>query len=57
MKEYARANINDKKQECIDYYTLEKYDTSYIQEGDIIICTGDLIKYKYTMGDNGIKER
>ena len=28
-----------KKQECIDYYTLEKYDTSYIQEGDIIICT------------------
>lgn len=52
MKEYTRANINDKKQECIDYYTLEKYDTSYIQEGDIIICTGDLIKYKYTMGDN-----
>lgn len=24
MKEYTRANINDKKQECIDYYTLEK---------------------------------
>lgn len=52
MKEYTRANISDKKQECIDYYTSEKYDTSYIQDGDIIICTGDLIKYKYNMGDN-----
>lgn len=52
MKEYTRANVNDKKQECIDYYTSKKYDTSYIQEGDIIICTGDLLKYKYTMGDN-----
>jgi len=57
MKEYTRANINDKKQECIDYYTLEKYDTSYIQEGDIIICTGDLIKYKYTMGNNDFDTR
>ena len=46
MEEYTRANIIDKKQECIDYYTSEKYDTSYIQEGDIIICTG------YTMGYN-----
>lgn len=52
MKEYTRANIEDKKQKCIDYYTSEKYDTSYIQEGDVIICTGDLIKYKYTMGNN-----
>lgn len=52
MKEYTRADIIDKKQECIDYYTSEKYDTSYIQEGDIIICTGDFIKYKYTMGNN-----
>lgn len=52
MKEYTRANIDDKKQECVDYYTSEKYDTNYIQEGDIIICTGDLIKYKYNMGDN-----
>lgn len=52
MKEYTEANIDDKKQECIDYYTSDKYDTSYIQEGDIIICTGDLIRYKYTMGNN-----
>ena len=57
MEEYTRANIDDKKQECIDYYTSEKYDTSYIQEGDIIICTGDLIKYKYTMGDNDFDTR
>lgn len=57
MKEYTRANIDDKKQECIDYYTSEKYDTSYIQEGDIIICTGNLIKYKYTMGDNDFDTR
>lgn len=50
MKEYTRANIDNKNQECIDYYTSEKYDTSYIQEGDIIICNGDL--KKYSMGDN-----
>ncbi len=57
MKEYTRANINNKKQECIDYCTSEKYDTSYIKEGDIIICTGDLIKYKYTMGNNDFDTR
>ena len=57
MKEYTRANIDDKKQECIDYYTSEKYDTSYIQEGDIIICTRNLIKYKYNMGDNDFDTR
>ncbi len=45
MDEYTRANIENKNQECIDYYTSEKYDTSYIQEGDIIICKGDLKKY------------
>lgn len=52
MKEYTRANIDNKNQECIDYYTSEKYDTSYIQEGDILICTGDL--KKYSMGDNDL---
>lgn len=52
MKEYTRANIDNKNQECIDYYTAEKYDTSYIQEGDIIICNGDL--KKYSMGDNDL---
>lgn len=51
MKEYTRANITDKKQICIDYITLEKYDTSYIQEGDLIICTGDLSK-KGNIGDD-----
>ena len=45
MQEYTSANIDDKKQICIDYYTTEKYDTSYIEEGDLIICTGDLRKY------------
>lgn len=51
MEEYTRANIVDKKQICIDYITLEKYDTSYIQEGDLLICTGDLSKKGY-IGDN-----
>ncbi len=50
MQEYNRANIDNKNQKCIDYYTLEEYDSNYIQEGDIIICTGDL--KKYSMGDN-----
>ena len=50
MKEYTRANIDNRKQECIDYYTSEKYDTSYIQDGDLIFCTGDL--KKYSTGDD-----
>lgn len=52
MEEYTRANINDKKQRCTDYFTLQEYDTSYIQEGDLIICSGDLSKKGYSMGDN-----
>lgn len=52
MKEYTRANMVDKKQTCIDYVTLEKYDTSYIEEGDLIICSGDLSVKGYSMGDN-----
>lgn len=52
MDEYTSANINNKSQECIDYYTSEKYNTNYIQEGDIIICTGDL--KKYSMQDNDL---
>lgn len=42
MDEYTRANIADKNQKCIDYMTLKEYDTSYIQEGDLLICSGDL---------------
>ena len=50
MEEYSRANIDNRNQKCIDYYTLEEYDPNYIEEGDIIICTGDL--KKYSTGDN-----
>ena len=52
MEEYTRANINDKKQKCIDYFTLKEYDTDYIQEGDLLICTGTLSKKGYSMGEN-----
>ena len=52
MEEYTRANINNKNQKCLDYFTLKEYDTSYIQEGDILICSGDLSKKCYSMGDN-----
>ena len=45
MEEYTRANIDDKNQKCIDYVTTEEYDTSYIEEGDILICKGDLTSY------------
>lgn len=51
MQEYTRANINDKKQKCIDYLTSKEYDTTYIKEGDILICKGDLSKKGYSMGD------
>ncbi len=52
MKEYTRANINNKNQKCLNYFTLKEYDTSYIQEGDVLICSGDLSKKGYGMGDN-----
>lgn len=49
MEEYTSTNIDNKNQKCIDYLTLKEYDTSYIQEGDILICTGDVKKIsKYT---------
>ncbi len=44
MEEYTSANIVDKNQKCIDYITLQEYDTSYIQPGDLLICTGDYLK-------------
>ena len=50
MKEYTRANINNKNQKCLDYFTLKEYDTNYIQEGDILICSGDLSKKGYDTG-------
>lgn len=56
MPEYSRANIDNKNQKCIDYFTLEEYDTNYIQEGDIIICTGDLKKFYYGDNDFDTKE-
>lgn len=52
MEEYTRANIQDNKQKCIDYITLKEYDTDYIQEGDLLICSGDLSKKGYSMGEN-----
>ncbi len=45
IEEYSFAVLKNKNQTCIDYFTLEKYDTSYIDIGDILICTGDLIQY------------
>lgn len=45
MEEYTSTNIDNKNQECLDYYTSEKYDTNYIEEGDIIICKGHLKTY------------
>ena len=42
MDEYTRANIADKKQKCINYLTLQEYDTDYIEEGDLLICSGTL---------------
>lgn len=51
MDEYISTNIDNKKQKCIDYITQEEYDTSYIEEGDILICLGDL----YIKGHNGVE--
>lgn len=45
IDEYDTANvIKNDSIVCIDYLTLEKYDESYIENGDILFCTGKLIK-------------
>lgn len=51
IDEYTRANIADKKQKCINYLTLQEYDTDYIKEGDLLICSGTLYKKGYS-GEN-----
>ncbi len=33
-----------KNQTCIDYLTLEEHDINYIEEGDLLICTGNFTK-------------
>lgn len=56
MEEYTRANIDDKNQKCIDYVTSKEYDTSYIEEGDILICKGDLTSYSIKNDDLDTKD-
>ena len=56
MEEYTRANIDDKNQKCIDYVTSKEYDTSYIEEGDIVICKGDLTSYSIKNDDLDTKD-
>lgn len=51
IEEYITANIQDEKQVCIDYFTSEEYDTSYIEEGDLLICSGDLIEKERSVVD------
>lgn len=51
IEEYTTANIQDEKQVCIDYFTSEEYDTSYIEKGDLLICSGDLIKKERSVLD------
>lgn len=51
MEEYTRSNIKHNNQICIDYLTLEKYDVNYIQEGDLLMCTGDLLEKSFGDSD------
>lgn len=44
---YTSAYLEDCNQVCIDYKTGEKYDATYIEIGDLLICTGDLTKKVY----------
>ena len=41
IEEYTSANIDNKKQRCIDYFTKMDYNTGYIEIGDLLICTGE----------------
>lgn len=57
MDEYNSLSLNNNNQKCIDYFTSEEYDTNYIQEGDILIYTGNLFKTSdgnFNTGDNPI---
>lgn len=44
ISEYTSAYLEKSNQNFIDYLTGEKHDINYIQEGDLLICTGTLIK-------------
>lgn len=56
MEEYTSLNIDNKNQKCIDYITSKEYDTTYIEEGDVLICTGDLTKKYVTEASLDTKE-
>lgn len=45
METYTTAFIEFKNQKCIDYFTLEEYSINDIEEGDLLITSGDLTKY------------
>lgn len=47
LEGYTSAYLEEANQMCIDYQTGQHYDTSYIEEGDLLICTGDLVKKVY----------
>lgn len=45
METYTTAFIESKNQKCIDYFTSEEYSINDIEIGDLLITSGDLIKY------------
>lgn len=45
MKTYTTAFIESKNQKCRDYFTSEEYSVNDIEIGDLLITSGDLIKY------------
>lgn len=56
MEEYTSINIENKSQKCVNYITSKEYDTTYIEEGDVLICTGDLTKRYMTDANLDTKE-
>lgn len=52
MEEYTSAHIGNKNQKCIDYVTHLEYNTDYIQEGDILICSRDILKEENNLDIN-----
>lgn len=45
METYTTAFIESKNQKCRDYFTSEEYHINDIEEGDLLITSGDLTKY------------
>lgn len=55
MEEYTEAHIANNNQIYIDYVTHIEHNVDYIQEGDVLICSKDMLKQENQSNGDGDK--